>query len=99
MKPTLLLGIEAGNYWLLENQSGGIRRPGCWVQAIRGTGTTKEVFTHFIGIIVIDVQEQSIVLADNDLPFDKEVFMLWDNLNSPLSPLVQMTLYAHRDKM
>ena len=57
-------------------------------QGVRGTGTTAEVFAHFILSIVDSVQERSVLLQNNNLSFDNERFVLWDNLSVHLSPLV-----------
>ena len=61
---------------------------------MRGTGTTAEVFAHFMQTIVDSVQERSVVLQGLDLPYENERYELWDNLNSHNSPIVQMALYG-----
>ena len=97
-KLTVLLGIEAGDERLPAHQTGSIENPARWIQVLRGTGTTAEVFAHFMQTIVDSVEERSVTLRELDLPYENERYVLWDNLNSHNSPIVQMVLYGRPDR-
>ena len=71
-KLTVLIGIEAGDGRLPANQTGGIENPARWLQVVRGTSTTAEVFAHFMGVIVNSIQERSVLLQNLNLPFKIE---------------------------
>ena len=94
-KLTVLVGIEPGDERLPPHQTGSIENPTRWVQVVRGTGTTAEVFFNFLQTIIDSVENRSSILHQLNLPFNQYRVFLWDNLNSHSSPLVAMTLYGH----
>ena len=92
-KLTVLLGIKAGDDREPVHQTRSLQNPARWIQVVRGTGTTVEVFAHFVKTIVDSVEERSTVLQQLNLLYKKR-YLLWDNLNSHNSPIVQTGLYG-----
>jgi hypothetical protein len=92
-KLTVLIGIEPGDPRLPANILGSIENPGRWIQVMRGTGTTIQVFDDFIKSINTSIENR--VAANPAFPMDRHRVYLWDNLNSHLSPLIAQTLYGH----
>jgi hypothetical protein len=95
-KLTVLIGIEPGDPRLPNNISGSIERPGRWIQVIKGSGTTVQVFAQFIETINTAIETRSGGLLQRGLPVDRDRVYLWDNLNSHLAPMVAMVLYGHQ---
>ena len=85
-KLTVLVGIEPGDPALPPETIGSVERPRRWVRALRGTGTTINVFRDFVDHICHDIEQNGHNGTD-----DHRIF-LWDNLNSHHSPYVHQTV-------
>ena len=85
-KLTVLVGIEPGDPALPPETIGSVKRPRRWVRALRGTGTTINVFRDFVDHICHDIEQNGHNSTD-----DHRIF-LWDNLNSHHSPYVHQTV-------
>ena len=86
LKLTVLIVFEPGDPVLHPDTPGSIQRPRRWVRALRGTGTTINVFRDFVNSIRHDIEQNG-----HDGTDDHRIF-LWDNLNSHHAGYVHQTV-------